>query len=131
VSVNPESVPWTADDREAIRLSRLHGIVSMATWVIGFKEETDADHWRGLRQLLSYDPDHIQLLYVTPPRWTPYFSPRCRPSDHSGRSEQVGRQASSLADPSHAALAHHHLVQIHRDGTIVPAESAVAHISPS
>ncbi|MBI4724296.1 MAG: cobalamin B12-binding domain-containing protein, partial [Rhodomicrobium sp.] len=36
-------------DREAIRLLRKHGIVSMATWVVGFEEETDRDHWRGLR----------------------------------------------------------------------------------
>lgn len=60
-------------DREAIRLMRRHGILSMATWVVGFEEETDRDHWRGLRQLLSYDPDQIQMLYVTPHRWTPYF----------------------------------------------------------
>jgi anaerobic magnesium-protoporphyrin IX monomethyl ester cyclase len=60
-------------DREAIRLLRQHGILSMATWVLGFEEETDRDHWRGLRQLLSYDPDQIQMLYVTPHRWTPYF----------------------------------------------------------
>ena len=63
----------TATDREAIRLLRQHGILSMATWVVGFEEETDRDHWRGLRQLLSYDPDQIQLLYVTPHRWTPFF----------------------------------------------------------
>jgi anaerobic magnesium-protoporphyrin IX monomethyl ester cyclase len=61
-------------DREAIRLMRRHGILSMATWVVGFEEETDRDHWRGLRQLLSYDPDQIQMLYVTPHRWTPYFA---------------------------------------------------------
>ncbi|HLG84069.1 MAG TPA: magnesium-protoporphyrin IX monomethyl ester anaerobic oxidative cyclase [Bradyrhizobium sp.] len=63
----------TAIDREAIRLMRQHGILSMATWVVGFEEETDRDHWRGVRQLLSYDPDQIQMLYVTPHRWTPYF----------------------------------------------------------
>jgi len=63
----------TATDREAIRLMRRHGILSMATWVVGFEEETDRDYWRGLRQLLSYDPDQIQMLYVTPHRWTPYF----------------------------------------------------------
>ncbi|MET0675302.1 MAG: radical SAM protein, partial [Bradyrhizobium sp.] len=63
----------TTTDREAIRLMRENGILSMATWVVGFEEETDRDHWRGLRQLLSYDPDQIQLLYVTPHRWTPYF----------------------------------------------------------
>lgn len=62
-----------ATDREAIRLMRQHGILSMATWVVGFEEERDRDHWRGLRQLLSYDPDQIQMLYVTPHRWTPYF----------------------------------------------------------
>jgi anaerobic magnesium-protoporphyrin IX monomethyl ester cyclase len=63
----------TPTDREAIRLMRQHGILSMATWVVGFEEETDRDYWRGLRQLLSYDPDQIQMLYVTPHRWTPYF----------------------------------------------------------
>ncbi len=63
----------TTTDREAVRLMRRHGILSMATWVVGFEEETDRDHWRGLRQLLSYDPDQIQMLYVTPHRWTPYF----------------------------------------------------------
>jgi len=63
----------TKTDREAIRLMRQHGILSMATWVVGFEEETDRDHWRGLRQLIAYDPDQIQMLYVTPHRWTPYF----------------------------------------------------------
>jgi anaerobic magnesium-protoporphyrin IX monomethyl ester cyclase len=63
----------TSIDREAIRLLRQHGIISMATWVVGFEEETDVDHWRGMKQLLSYDPDQIQLLYVTPHRWTRYY----------------------------------------------------------
>ncbi len=63
----------TATDREAIRLLRCHGIISMATWVVGFEEESDRDYWRGLRQLIAYDPDQIQMLYVTPHRWTPFF----------------------------------------------------------
>ncbi len=63
----------TTTDREAIRLLRQHGILSMATWVVGFEEERSSDHWRGIRQLLSYDPDQVQLLYVTPHRWTPFF----------------------------------------------------------
>jgi anaerobic magnesium-protoporphyrin IX monomethyl ester cyclase len=63
----------TTTDREAIRLLRANGILSMATWVVGFEEETSRDHVRGLRQLLSYDPDQVQLLYVTPHRWTPFF----------------------------------------------------------
>jgi anaerobic magnesium-protoporphyrin IX monomethyl ester cyclase len=62
-----------AKDREAIRLLRQHDIMSMATYVVGFEEERDADYWRGLKQLLAYDPDQIQLLYATPHRWTPYF----------------------------------------------------------
>lgn len=45
----------------------------MATWVVGFEEETLGHLWRGFRQLLSYDPDQIQALYVTPHRWTPFF----------------------------------------------------------
>jgi anaerobic magnesium-protoporphyrin IX monomethyl ester cyclase len=60
-------------DREAIRLLRQHGILSMVAYVAGFEEETDGDYWRALRQIISYDPDQIQALYVTPHRWTPYF----------------------------------------------------------
>jgi anaerobic magnesium-protoporphyrin IX monomethyl ester cyclase len=60
-------------DREAIHLLRRHNILSMATWVAGFDEQTDGDFWRGLKQLVSYDPDQIQTLYVTPHRWTPYY----------------------------------------------------------
>ncbi|RZI85296.1 MAG: magnesium-protoporphyrin IX monomethyl ester anaerobic oxidative cyclase [Rubrivivax sp.] len=63
----------TSDDQEAIRLLRQHGMISMATYVVGFEEETDRDYWRSLKHLLAYDPDQIQMLYVTPHRWTPYF----------------------------------------------------------
>lgn len=61
-----------AIDREAIQLLRKHGIISMAAWVAGFAQETDADYWRTLRQLISYDPDQIQALYATPHSWTPF-----------------------------------------------------------
>jgi anaerobic magnesium-protoporphyrin IX monomethyl ester cyclase len=61
-----------AIDREAIRLLRRHGIISMAAWVAGFAQEKDADYWRTLRQLLEYDPDQIQALYATPHSWTPF-----------------------------------------------------------
>jgi len=63
----------TKSDREAIRLLRRHGILSMATWVAGFEDEGLRDLWRGFRQLIAYDPDQIQALYVTPHRWTPFF----------------------------------------------------------
>ncbi len=62
----------TAVDREAIRLLRRHGIISMAAWVAGFAQEEDRDYARTLQQLLSYDPDQIQALYATPHRWTPF-----------------------------------------------------------
>ncbi len=62
----------TGMDREAIRLLRKHGIISMAAWVAGFTQETDADYWRTLRQLLEYDPDQIQALYAAPHSWTPF-----------------------------------------------------------
>lgn len=63
----------TSEDQQAIQLLRQHGMISMATYVVGFEEETDRDYWRSLRHLLRYDPDQIQMLYVTPHRWTPYF----------------------------------------------------------
>jgi anaerobic magnesium-protoporphyrin IX monomethyl ester cyclase len=63
----------TSEDRLAIQLLRQHGIISMATYVFGFEEETDADYWRSFKHLLRYDPDQIQMLYVTPHRWTPYY----------------------------------------------------------
>ncbi len=60
-------------DKEAIQLLRKHGILSMATYVVGFGEEKTKDFINSLKQLLSYDPDQVQLLYVTPHKWTPYF----------------------------------------------------------
>ena len=60
-------------DREAIQLLRKHGILSMATYVVGFGEERIRDFFQSMRRLLSYNPDQIQIVYVTPHRWTPYF----------------------------------------------------------
>ncbi len=63
-----------SEDREAIKLLKEHGIVSMATYVLGFFEEKDIDYWKSYRHLLSYDPDQVQLLYATPHRWTPFYA---------------------------------------------------------
>jgi anaerobic magnesium-protoporphyrin IX monomethyl ester cyclase len=63
----------TKTDREAIRLMREHGILSLATWVADFEDVTDRDMFRSLRQLLSYDPDQLTALFVTPHRWTGYY----------------------------------------------------------
>lgn len=61
-------------DREAIRVLRQHNILSMATYVVGFAEEKLTDHWKSLKHLMNYDPDQVQMLYVTPHRWTPFFN---------------------------------------------------------
>ncbi len=63
----------TNKDREAIRLMRQHGILSLATWVTDFEDVSDWDFIRSLKQLLLYDPDQIMTLYVTPHRWTNYY----------------------------------------------------------
>jgi len=60
-------------DRKAIELLRKNGILSMATYVFGFEEESVSDYWGGLKKIISYDPDQIQMLYATPHRWTSYF----------------------------------------------------------
>jgi anaerobic magnesium-protoporphyrin IX monomethyl ester cyclase len=69
--IRKEASPAT--DRLAIQLLRRHRILSLATWVIGFEQETDRDYLRGLRRLVSYDPDQIQVVFATPHRWTPYY----------------------------------------------------------
>jgi anaerobic magnesium-protoporphyrin IX monomethyl ester cyclase len=91
----------TQKDREAIRLLRQHGIISMATWVVGFEEETHEDYLRGIRQLLSYDPDQLQMLYVTPHRWTPFFD--------LARERTVIQRDVSKWDYKHQVLATRHL----------------------
>ena len=68
----------TAAAREAIRLLRENGILSLVTFAIGFEEERDRDLLRTLRQLLVYDPDQIQSVFATPHRWTPFFATAAR-----------------------------------------------------
>jgi len=91
----------TVKDREAIRLLRRHGILSLATYVVGFEEEKDRDYWRSLRQLLSYDPDQVQLIYVTPHRWTPYFQ--------AAAQRQVMQPDLGKWDYKHQVLATRHM----------------------
>lgn len=90
-----------AVDREAIRLLRMHDILSMATYVIGFGEERTRDFYHSLKQLLDYDPDQIQLLYVTPHKWTPFFAER--------RNKQIIQLDQGKWDYKHQVLAMEHL----------------------
>ena len=60
----------TKQDYTAIRLLRRHGILSMLGHVVGFDEETPRVYWRALRQLLAYDPDLLNAMYLTPHGWS-------------------------------------------------------------
>lgn len=91
----------TRTDREAIRLLRQHGILSLATWVADFEDVTDRDLWRSLRQLISYDPDQITALYVTPHRWTGYFQ--------LAKDRQVIQLDQSRWDYKHQVLSSRHM----------------------
>jgi len=87
----------TTVDREAIQLLRQNNILSLAAYVIGFKEETDRDYWRTLRQIVTADPDQIQILFATPHRWTPFFS--------LARNERVIQSDLRRWDYKHQVLA--------------------------
>lgn len=91
----------TENDKLAIQLLRRHGIISVATWVVGFREETDRDFFRGVRQLLSYDPDQIQMIYASPHRWTPYFRMEA--------SRRVIQTDARRWDYKHQVLANRHM----------------------
>lgn len=73
---DPRTQAWirkdssASTDRKAISLLRKNGILSMATFVVGFREETSLDHWKSLRRLLAFDPDQVQSLHATPHQWT-------------------------------------------------------------
>jgi len=90
-----------ATDRLAIQLLRRHRILSLATWVIGFEEETDRDYWRGLRRLISYDPDQIQVVFAAPHRWTPFY--------RLESSRRVIQTDARLWDYKHQVLATRHM----------------------
>lgn len=91
----------TNTDREAIRLLRQHGILSLATWVADFEEVTDRDLFRTLRQLIAYDPDQITALFVTPHRWTGYY--------RLAQERRVIQTDQRLWDYKHQVLATRHM----------------------
>lgn len=61
------------NDKKAIELLRKHDILSMATYVVGFEDEKPINFFYTYKQLLTYDPDQIQILYITPHKWTDFF----------------------------------------------------------
>lgn len=60
----------TKDDQQAVALLRKHGILSMLGHIVGFEEERLSDYIRAVRQILLYDPDLLNAMYVTPHRWS-------------------------------------------------------------
>jgi anaerobic magnesium-protoporphyrin IX monomethyl ester cyclase len=105
----------TAEDRQAIQLLRQHGILSMVSYVVGFAEERDRDYWRGLRQLLAYDPDLIQCFFATPHRWTPYARMAGERRVIQTDLRQMGLPAPGPRDTTGAAVAGSRLAQANRD----------------
>jgi len=83
-------------DKEAIRILRKHNILSMATYVVGFAEEKLSDHYKSLKHLMNYDPDQVQMLYVTPHRWTPFY--------HSVKDKKVVQPDQRRWDYKHQVL---------------------------
>lgn len=91
----------TKTDRDAIRLLRQTGILSLCSYVVGFEDETLWDYLRAFRQLLIYDPDQIITLYVTPHRWTPFF--------RDARDRKVIQTDRKRWDYKHQVLENRHL----------------------
>lgn len=110
-----------AEDREAVRLLRANGILSMMGHIVGFAEDTDRTCWRALRQILLYDPDLLNAMYVTPHRWTPFYA------ESAGR----GVIAPDLADWDyrHQVLSTPHLPPW-RVLAWVKLTEALAHLGP-
>jgi anaerobic magnesium-protoporphyrin IX monomethyl ester cyclase len=111
----------TRDDFDAIRLLRQHGILSMVGHIVGFEEETAGDYWRALRQLLLYDPDLLNAMYVTPHRWTAFYR------DSIGR--EVIEADQSRWDYRHQILGTRHL-RPWQTATLVKLTEAAVHLRP-
>ncbi|MBI4604834.1 MAG: radical SAM protein [Planctomycetes bacterium] len=56
--------------REAVRLLRANGIVSLVNVIYGLEDETPATVRRTFRRLHELDPDVLNAVYLTPHSWT-------------------------------------------------------------
>ena len=88
-------------DYQAIRLLRQHDILSMVGYIAGFEDESFSDYWSAFRQLLHYDPDLLNAMYVTPHRWTPFYAENV--------SRLVVQEDPSKWDYRHQVLSTKHL----------------------
>lgn len=62
----------TRDDLEACRLFKQHGIFSILGYMVGLKEETWGTFRTAIRQLTHYNGDFVNVVHVTPHRWTDF-----------------------------------------------------------
>ena len=61
-----------AQDVEACRLLKEHGIFSVLGHIVGFEDETPRSLRAARRRLGRYDGDWLNAMYVTPHDWTPF-----------------------------------------------------------
>ena len=111
----------TRDDLEAIRLLRKHGILSMVGHIVGFEQETFRDYWRALKQLLLYDPDLLNAMYVTPHRWTGFYK--------ESMERQLIEPDQARWDYRHQILGTRHL-RPWQIFTLVKLTEAIVHLRP-
>ena len=65
----PKNNPYCVS-KEAVRLLRQHGIVSLVNVIFGLEEESLSTVVRTFRRLLDLDPDILNAVYFTPHFWT-------------------------------------------------------------
>jgi anaerobic magnesium-protoporphyrin IX monomethyl ester cyclase len=111
----------TRDDAEAIRLLRRHGILSMVGHIVGFEQETLRCYWRALRQLILYDPDLLNAMYVTPHRWTGFYK--------ESMARQVIEPDQARWDYRHQILGTRHL-RPWQIFVLVKLTEAIIHLRP-
>lgn len=85
------------EDQRAVALLRQAGILSMLGHIVGFEEECAADVLRATRQVMAYDPDLLNAMYVTPHRWSDWTA--------ANGSQQVVQEDVSRWDYRHQLLA--------------------------
>ena len=89
------------EDQRAVALLRQAGILSMLGHIVGFEEERLGDTVRAARQVMHYDPDLLNAMYVTPHRWSDWTAA------NGGR--RVIQEDVSRWDYRHQLLATRHM----------------------
>jgi anaerobic magnesium-protoporphyrin IX monomethyl ester cyclase len=62
----------TRHDHQACQLLKRNGIFSVIGHIVGLRDETPATFGTARRQLVHYDGDWLNAMYVTPHAWTPF-----------------------------------------------------------